>query len=32
MGETLIERAANNSNVPARNLELLKSLASEPAN
>lgn len=31
MGETLIDRAANNSNVPARNLELLKDLASKPA-
>lgn len=32
MGETLIERASNNSHVPARNLELLRNLTGETAN
>jgi hypothetical protein len=30
MGDTLFERAANNSNVPVKNLELLQELAFKP--
>ena len=32
MGEQLIERASNNSHVPARNLELLRSLTTDATN